>query len=56
MYEQDKRAYFLAHPKKASKEKRLMNGKRDKVMEVDMWDQATVAIGRFPELMRLPSR
>ena len=33
-----------------------MNAKRDKLIQVDMWDQAMVAIGRFGKLMRLPSR
>ena len=33
-----------------------MNGRRDKVMEVNMWDQAMVAIRRLGKLMRLPSR
>ena len=33
-----------------------MNGKRDNLMEVDMWDQAMVATGGFGKLMRLPSR
>ena len=33
-----------------------MNEKRDKLMEVDMFDQATAAIGGFRKLMRLPSR
>ena len=32
-----------------------MNGKRDKLMEVDMWDQAMVANGEIGKLMRLPS-
>ena len=33
-----------------------MNGKRDKLMEVDMWHQAMVALGGFGKLMRLLSR
>ena len=33
-----------------------MNGKGDKLMEVDMWDQAMVATGGLDKLMRLPSR
>ena len=33
-----------------------MNGKRDKLMDVNMWDQAMVAISGFGKLMRLPSR
>ena len=33
-----------------------MNGKRDMLMEVNMWDQAMVAIGAFGKLTRLLSR
>ena len=33
-----------------------MNRKGHKLMEVDMWDQAMVAIGGFGKLMRLLSR
>ena len=33
-----------------------MNGKRDKLMEVDMWDQVMVAISGFGKLMSVPSR
>ena len=32
-------------PKKSPRRRGLMRGKRDKLMEVDMWDQAMVAIG-----------
>ena len=43
-------------PTKSPKRSGLMNGKRDKLMELDMWDQAMVAIGGFGKFMRLPSR
>ena len=42
-------------PKKSSRRSGSTNGKEDKLIEVDMWDQATVTIGRFDKLMRLPS-
>ena len=42
--------------KKSPRTSGLTNGKRDKLIEVDLWDQATVVIGGFGELMRLPSR
>ena len=32
-----------------------MTGKRDKLMQADMWDQATVGISGFPKFMRLLS-
>ena len=53
-YEQDSttagQAYFQAPPPKESQRRSgLRNGKRDKPMEVDMWDQATVAVGGFSE-------
>ena len=56
VYKQVKRAYFQTHPKSSSKRSGLMNGKRDKLMEVDMRNQATAVIGEFGELMRLSSR
>ena len=34
----------------------MTNRQRDKLMEVDMWDQSMVAIGRFGKLMRALSR
>ena len=43
-------------PKKCSRRSELTNGKRDKLVQVDMWDRATVAIGGVGKLMRLPSR
>ena len=33
-----------------------MNGNRDKLMEVNMWDQAMVPISGLGKLMRLPVR
>ena len=33
-----------------------MNGKIKKPLEVNLWDRATVAIGGFGKLTRLPSR
>ena len=41
-------------PKIQSWRSGFTNGKRDKLMEVNMWDQATVAFGGFSKWMRLP--
>ena len=43
-------------PKKSTRKSGLTNGKRDKLVQVDMWDRATAAIGGFGKLMRLSSR
>ena len=43
-------------PKRSPRRSGLINGKRDKLMAVDMWDQAMMAIGGFAILMRLLSR
>ena len=42
--------------KRSPRRSALTNGKRDKLIWVDMWDQATVGIGGFSELMRVPRR
>ena len=42
-------------PRQSPRRSGSTNGKRDKLMEVDMWDQATVAIDDFYKLTRLPS-
>ena len=56
VYKGDKQACFPVHPEKVPKGKRTTNGNRDKLVEVDTWDQATGAIGGFGKLMTLPSR
>ena len=50
-----KSACLEAQPKIVPKENRIDERKRDKLVEVQMCDRATAAIGEFHKFMRLPS-